>query len=226
MPLRVLFCILLVIAFSDASEAQPAEAEMIKAAVAKISAAKRQPIRIMLRSLSEMEAVVTSAGEESFTVMIQKVKDWSKERTILYKDVLAISGAGINVSLVPDPAMTTPYGSWDAVAGITRRQRIGIVLANGKDMNGWFGGATPTSLTLLGPTDQSIMKVPRAQIVRVFGLKRGGPGVKEYTRRGLKGGSEVGAPEALIVAPVSAGIGALIGLAKQSKESIILVYSR
>ncbi len=201
------------------------QAAEVKVAVSRLSVAKRPTLSITLRTLATMEAVLISVSEDSFAVAVKKMPDWSKDRVIHYSHVLAISGPGIAVSFVPDPA-STPYGTWADVQGIGQNQNIGIVLASGKDMHGRFGGATETEFTLLGATYDAVLEIPRASIVRVFGMNRGRSGVKEYTLKGLKSGSQVGAPEALVTMPVFAGIGALFGLAKQKGESIILVYSK
>ncbi|MFN2411832.1 MAG: hypothetical protein ABR535_02095 [Pyrinomonadaceae bacterium] len=199
------------------------ESAEVKAAVSALDLKKRPSVDIIRRNLFSLSGVVTSVGEDVFLVRV-KSKTSDLEFSIRYADVLEVIGSGIHLSFVPDP-LAKNHGSWAHVAGLGTQGQIGVVLRNGKEMVGYFGGADEEKLTLVGNRLDAVLDIPRKMIVRVFGVTDGKAGVKEYTRKGLKGGSEVGAPEALVVMPVAAGVGSLIGLAKQKKRRVILVFA-
>lgn len=194
----------------------------VKSAALKLDLKTQPKVTIIGRDLLMRRGVVTSVGDAELVVQPPKK---APEVGIVYTEILQITGPGLNISFVPDP-QASAHGDWSDVRRIGLYGPIGVVLVNGKEMFGRFGGAGDENLALLGAGKGSVLKIPRESIVRVFGVTDGKGGVKEYTRRGLKGGSQVGAPEALVVMPVAAGVGSLIGLSKQKKRRVILVFAR
>jgi len=182
-------------------------------------------VAVIRRDLSRVSGNVTGVGEEDFIVTRKGPPDGAKHVTVRYQDVLEMSVGGIRISFAPYP-QSPVHGRWDDLKTLRHNTYIGVVLKNGKDMYGRFAGADEKKLTLLGQTNDAVLAIPSDIIARVFGYSDGKNGVKENTRKGLKAGSEVGAPEALIVAPVAVGVGALIGLGQQKQAKILLVFAR
>ena len=199
------------------------EGVQVKTAVANLDLKKRPSVNITRRDLVSLSGVLIGAGDDELSVSF-KIGKGLHEVNIRYKDVLEIVGSGIRLSFIPDPEAVV-QGSWKDVKVIAMYRPIGLVLSNGKEMSGHFGGADDKILTLVGASAAARLGIPTEMIVRVFGVTDGKNGVKEYTRRGMKAGG-VPEPEALVLMPITTGVGALIGLSKQKKRRVILVFAR
>jgi hypothetical protein len=201
------------------------QAVQVKSSVTTLRLKDRPSVAVIRRDLSRVSGNVTAVGEEDFVITRKGPSDRATDVTVRYRDVLEMSGGGIRISFAPDPRSRV-HGDWDDVKALRHYTYIGVVLKNGKDMYGRFAGADEKKLTLLGQTNDAVLRIPSDMVTRVFGYSDGKNGVKENTRKGLKVGSEVGAPAALIVAPVATGVGALIGLGQQKQAKILLVFAR
>jgi hypothetical protein len=218
--IAVLYVVPLVCPAQDQIRVQQGEA--IKAAVLKLDLKRRPELAVIGRDLLMRRGVLVRMSDEE---LIIKPPKNAPGLSIRYQEILQLSGRGINLSFIADPDVTS-LGTWADVKGIARGCPIAVVLTNGKEMYGSFGGAQDLYINLVGARADAVLSIRKEIVDKVFGVTDGKGGVKEYTGKGMKGGSEVGAPEALVVMPVATGAGALIGLAKQKKRRVIPVYVR
>lgn len=215
-------CLGAIVSYSQ-NDSRIHEGSQVKAAVSSLDLKRRPTVNITRRDLVSLSGVLIGTGEDELSVSF-KIGKGLHEVNIRYEDVLEIAGSGIRLSFVPDPEASV-QGSWTDVKGIAIYRPIGVVLSNGKEMSGYFGGADDKMLTLIGASAAARLGIPSEIVVRVFGVTDGKNGVKEYTRRGMKAGG-VPAPEALVLMPITTGVGAMIGLSKQKKRRVILVFAR
>ncbi len=185
---------------------------------------KPQPVRVLLRSLIELEGKAVGATQDSFDLKGKGKR--TLVRRVLYVDVLTFRGGGVLLNFIPTPTRKS-YGLWDDINDLYPATPIAVVLTDGTVVEGWSNSATETHLVMTERGPHTRREIQREQIAAVYGLIGGCGGVKLGASKGAElGGSMGSARRDPLAAGVGAGIGAIIGALIKNKGTPILVFSR